>query len=76
VNKLKGPSEDASIPLERKKKAVTGVRGTEGPGWERGGENGKMTRYWVGGQERSPEGQQNEWKYATSGEGVAGGGTL
>ena len=27
VNKLKGPSEDASIPLEREKKAITrGVR--------------------------------------------------
>ena len=26
-----------------------------------------MARYWVvvGEQERSPEGQQNEWKYAT-----------
>jgi hypothetical protein len=35
VNKLKGSSEDASIPLGREKKAVTVVgRGKEGPGWK------------------------------------------
>jgi hypothetical protein len=36
-------------------------RGTEGPGWERGGgkENGSRIRYGVR-QERSPEGQENE----------------
>ena len=27
-------SEDASIPLGRKKKAILGGRGREGPGWE------------------------------------------
>jgi len=34
VNKQKGPSEDASILLRRKKK--TGWRGGEGPGCKRG----------------------------------------
>jgi hypothetical protein len=32
VNKLKGPSEDASLPLGRKKKAITGVGREGGPG--------------------------------------------
>ena len=31
VNKLKGPSEDASIPLGREKKAITGSRERERP---------------------------------------------
>ena len=35
VNKLKGPSEDVSIPLGREKKAITGDAGRERPGWER-----------------------------------------
>jgi hypothetical protein len=30
VNKPKGPSEDASIPLEREKNAITRRRGREG----------------------------------------------
>ena len=34
VNKLKGPSEGASVPLGREKKAMTG--GREGPKRERG----------------------------------------
>jgi len=42
-------------------------RGREGPGWERvlAGEKGNMIRYGDAGQEKSPEGHQNEWKYAT-----------
>jgi hypothetical protein len=36
ANKLKGPSEDVSIPLGREKKAITGVEGSERPGWEKG----------------------------------------
>ena len=37
VNKLKGPSEDASVPLGRKKKAITRRKGgREGPWRERG----------------------------------------
>jgi hypothetical protein len=48
VNKLKGTSEDASIPLGREKKAISGDRGREGPGWEKrqGGEKENMIRYW------------------------------
>jgi hypothetical protein len=30
---------------------------------------GEQDRVWGGGQDRSPEGQQDEWKYATSGGG-------
>ena len=49
VNKLKGPSEDASVPLGREKKAITGDGG-EGPGRESrwGGEAGNMIWHWVG----------------------------
>jgi hypothetical protein len=37
VNKLKGPSENASVPLGRKKKAITRRKGgREGPWRERG----------------------------------------
>ena len=32
VNKLKGPSEDASVPLGREKKAITSGEGKEGQG--------------------------------------------
>jgi hypothetical protein len=37
--------------------------------WKRGpiGEEGNMIRYWVGGRGLKPEGQQKEWKQATSG---------
>jgi hypothetical protein len=46
-----------------------GGRGKEGHGWKRegGGEKWNMIRYGVGcgRQERSPEGQQNEWKNET-----------
>ena len=49
INKLKGPSEDASVLLGREKKPSTrGIGGT----WERKkmGEcgDGNMVRYWVG----------------------------
>jgi hypothetical protein len=37
IYKQKGSSEDASVPLGREKKTITGGRGKEGPGWERGG---------------------------------------
>jgi hypothetical protein len=52
-NKPKGPIEDASIPLRREKKAITGEGREEGSGWEREqeGEEGNMIRYWV--RERS-----------------------
>jgi hypothetical protein len=47
VNKLKGTSEDASIPLRREKKAMMGGRGREQSEWERGEGKGKgsMIKY-------------------------------
>jgi hypothetical protein len=36
VNKQKGPSEDASIPLEREKKTITGGRDLGGRGEGKG----------------------------------------
>jgi hypothetical protein len=53
VNKLKGPSENPSVPLEREKKAITSGEGREEPGRESGldvagwvGE-GNLIWYWV-----------------------------
>jgi hypothetical protein len=68
VNNLKGPSEDASIPLGREKKAIIGSRGKKGLG-------GKWNGEWEGGtlsvigreQDCSREGKQKEWKQAISG---------
>jgi hypothetical protein len=37
VNKQRHPSKNASIPLGRKKKTITGGRQREESGWERGG---------------------------------------
>ena len=56
VNKLKGPREDASVPLGREKNAVT--VGREGPGRDLGGKvdrpffffegrEGNLIWYWV-----------------------------
>ena len=49
-NKKKGPSENASIPLRREKKIITGGRERGGSVWEsgQGGERGNMIIYWVG----------------------------
>ena len=60
-SKQKGASKDASIPLRRGNKIITGGRGREGSGWERGGgrENGGRIRY-GGRQEISSKGQENE----------------
>ena len=48
LNKLMGPSEDASVPLGREKKAIMSSRGRKGPGWEReqGGGRGNLIGYW------------------------------
>ena len=53
-NKLKGPSEDSSVPLGREKKEATRGEG-EGPGCvrERGGV-GNMIWYWAGGKGLKP----------------------
>ena len=45
VNKLKAPSEDASIPLKRKKKAIM-EGGGSGWGRRKREEEGNMIRYW------------------------------
>jgi hypothetical protein len=36
---------NASVPLGREKKIITGSRTREEHGWERGGEKGDMIRY-------------------------------
>jgi hypothetical protein len=48
ANKLKGPSEDASIPGGREKKAIIGGGREGGTSLERqqGREEGNMIRYW------------------------------
>jgi hypothetical protein len=43
LNKKESQSVNASIPLRRRNKIVTGGRGGEGPGWKRGG-GGKRGR--------------------------------
>jgi hypothetical protein len=49
VNKLKCPSEDASVPLGREKKAITGGGKKGEPERERrwGGGEGNLIWYWV-----------------------------
>jgi hypothetical protein len=51
------------------KKAIIGGGYREQLGWEsgEGGEEKNIIRYWVREKDRSPEGQQKEWKQATSG---------
>ena len=41
-NKKGVPNDNASIPLRREKKIITGGRGKEGPGSEREGEGKKQ----------------------------------
>jgi hypothetical protein len=50
VYKLKGPREDASIPLGRERKAITGGGKEVQTWWEKGqgGEKRNMLGYWVG----------------------------
>jgi hypothetical protein len=56
VNKLKGPNQNVSFPLGRKKKAITRGREREGErnlGFRAGkGERGNMIRYFDGGNRR------------------------
>ena len=47
-------------------------RQKEGPGYERGGGPVKGGGLVWGRQDRSPESQENEWKYSAAGLGVRG----
>jgi hypothetical protein len=73
LNKLKYASDDASVPLGRENKVITSGE------WRRNlGEKvdagvrewmveENLIWYWVREKDWSPEGQQKEWKQATSG---------
>jgi hypothetical protein len=68
-NKLKCPSEDASVPLGGgEKKAITSREegSWEDWGWEWWEGRGETDLFWVREKDWSPEGQQKEWKQATS----------
>ena len=52
------------IILRRGNKAITRGRGREGSGWENGGGGKRGCKIAYGRQERDPEGQENESKYA------------
>ena len=70
VNRPKGPRENASTHLGGRRKESRRAGGREGTGWENGVGRGKGEHDQVWGtQERSPEGQQNEWKQAALGGG-------
>ena len=63
LNKKEGQTLDTSNPLRRGNKIIMEGRGSQGLGWERGGEG--KTRGWIkyGKRlEKSPEGQENEYK--------------
>jgi hypothetical protein len=46
VNKMKGPSEDASVPLGWEKKAITRGEGKRDLGEEVDGEEGEVNMMW------------------------------
>ena len=48
LNKKEGQSVNASMPLRRGNKIITGGRGREGPGWVRkgGGKKGEQNWAW------------------------------
>jgi hypothetical protein len=70
---MEGPSEDASVPLRRGNKIIMGRRGGRelcgrgNMGWGKG----EQDQIW-GRKERSPENQENEWKYAAAGNEACG----
>jgi hypothetical protein len=66
-SKLKDPSEDASVPFGREKKATTRWGGRDLGGNGVGAEEGSMIRYRVREKDWSPEDQQKEWKHETLG---------
>jgi hypothetical protein len=60
LNKKEGSNEDASIPLRRRNKIITGGRGKEGSGWVRGtGRERHRIRY-GGRSERITKDQENK----------------
>ena len=68
-NKQEGASQVASIPLTKGNKIIMGGRGRkgerEGSGWQGAWEKGEKDNrigYGQTEEERSPEGQENEWK--------------
>ena len=68
VNKLKGPSEDTSVPLGREKKATNHKGGgKEGPVREKRGGRGEHDVL-LGRRKREPKSQQKELKQETSGD--------
>ena len=64
--KKEGPSEYTTIPLRMRNKIITGGRRKEGNGGRVKGRNGGRIQYGRR-QERSPVGEENEWKYAAAG---------
>jgi hypothetical protein len=68
-NKKEGSREDVLIPLRRGNKIIIGGKRREEPGRKRDREGKRGTGkeeqnlVWLGRQERSSEGQENEWKY-------------
>jgi hypothetical protein len=69
LNKLKCPSEDSSVPLEREKKAITSGEGGRDLGGIVDGRSNRGRRKpdLVLGEGKIPEGQQKECKQATPG---------
>jgi hypothetical protein len=73
LKKKEGPSVDVSIPI--KQNQHNHGRQREGGTWvgkKRGKEKGGKIRYGER-QERRPDGQKNEWKYAAVGSAGLGG---
>ena len=54
LNKNEGQSVYASIPLRKGNKIITGGRGREGPGWEKGGGE-KESQLWGAGVAAVPK---------------------
>jgi hypothetical protein len=75
VDKLKGPSEDTSIPLGREKKAITGGWGRR-PGWEKGTRRGRGEQDQVLGEENRTEFLRASRKNGNRQPWEVGGGTL
>jgi hypothetical protein len=60
---------DASVLLRRGNKIITGIRGREGSGRERGGGGKKVSGSGVGGDGEKYRGQEIEWRCVAVGAG-------